>query len=61
MAGSLKYFIPNIDIWALFDPPKRENSPLAVSNQKNLTETKSAFVEWSGWMDSIHWIPLRLL
>ena len=30
----------NIDIWALFDKKKRENEPLAMSNQKNLTKIK---------------------
>ena len=33
----------NIDIWALFDTKKRENEPLAISNQKNLTEIKKTF------------------
>ena len=33
----------NIDIWALFDTKKRENEPLAISNQKNLTEIKKNF------------------
>ena len=30
----------NIDIWALFDKKKRENEPLAMSNQMNLTKIK---------------------
>ena len=39
--GSLKYVIPNIDIWALIDPPKKENSPCSFSPfkvEKNLLE-----------------------
>ena len=41
VAGSIKYFTPNIDICALLTPQKRENSPQAISNQKNVTETKN--------------------
>ena len=44
VVGSLEYFTPNIDIWALFDPKKRENSTQATSNQKHLTETKTYLV-----------------
>ena len=33
----------NIDIWALFDKKKRENEPLAMSNQMNLTKIKKTF------------------
>lgn len=39
--GSLLYFTQNIDIWVLFDPKKRGNSPRAIPNQKNLTESKN--------------------
>ena len=31
VVGYLKYVIPNIDIWALIDPPKKENSPWSFS------------------------------
>ena len=32
--GSLKYVIPNIDIWALIDPPKRKIHPGPFSPSK---------------------------
>ena len=33
VVGFVKNFTPNMDIWALVDPQKRENSPQAISNQ----------------------------
>ena len=36
-----------VGIWALIDAKKCENSPWAISNQKNLTETKKIYLIFS--------------
>ena len=43
VVGSIKYFTPNIDICALLTPQKRENSPQAIINQKNLIDTEKPY------------------